>query len=82
MKVKEITVTLKQTYNLGNYSSVAPDVTITAEVVEGDSAETVIDYLQHTARLAVRAEIDRTLAGLGKAPVYGSAGVVVPEPEF
>lgn len=68
--IKTITIEYGYAFNLGNYSSVRPAVTLTAELTEGDDVEAVTKTLQDQARTAVETEIDATLKLQGKAPHF------------
>lgn len=65
--IKQITIEYGYTFNLGNYSSVRPAVTFTADLAEGENVEAVTRALQDQARTAVEAEIDAALKLQGKA---------------
>lgn len=65
--IKTITIEYGYTFNLGNYSSVRPAVTITAELTEGDDVKAVTADLQDQARLEVENEIDTALTEQGRA---------------
>lgn len=71
--IKQITVEYTCTYNLGNYSSVKPTVTITAELSEDDDPELVILDLQEQARQAVHEEIDAALVANGRLAQFKRA---------
>lgn len=68
--IKQITIEYGYTFNLGNYSSVRPAVTFTAELAAGDEPKLVTEFLQEQARAAVEKEIDATLELQGKAPYF------------
>ena len=68
--IKAITIEYSYTFNLGNYSSVRPVATFTAELADGDEVTAVTEMLQDDARAAVESEIDRTLEQAGRAPHF------------
>lgn len=70
--IKQITIEYGYTFNLGNYSSVRPVVTLTADLAEGDEPDLVVLDLQEQARLAVEDEIDAALTLQGKPPYFKS----------
>lgn len=55
MQVKQITVEIMRTYNLGNYNNIKPSVSVLVHLDEGDDPETVI---AETSRMALR-QIER-----------------------
>lgn len=83
--VKTITVEYAYTFNLGNYSSVKPAVTITAELAEGDNVEQVTHTLRNQARVEVQSEIDLALIKEGRQPYFHQLKAAAPvqeEPPF
>ena len=68
--IKTITIEYGYTFNLGNYSSCRPAVTLAAELVDGENLEQVAIQLQTTARVLVENEIDGTLRQSGRAPHF------------
>lgn len=69
-QIKTITIEYTYTYNLGNYSSVKPAMTITAELAEGDDREQVALDLRNQARYEVQTEIDLALIREGRQPHF------------
>ena len=63
--IKTITIEYGYTFNLGNYSSCRPAVTLTAELGDDDYDSTVI-WLQNEARRLVEDEIDAVLVQSGR----------------
>lgn len=83
--VKTITIEYTYTFNLGNYSSVKPAVTITAELAEGDNVEQVSHALRTQARVEAQTEIDLALMANGKQPYFHQLKAAAPaqeEPPF
>lgn len=68
--IKTITIEYGYTFNLGNYSSVRPACTLTAELAEGDNPQIITAYLRNEARLNVEDEIDTLLMQSGRAPHF------------
>jgi hypothetical protein len=68
--IKTITVEYGYTFNLGNYQSCRPVVTITAELSKSDNWAGKVYELQAEARLFVENEIDAVLMQTGKAPHF------------
>lgn len=68
--IKTITIEYTYTFNLGNYSSVRPAVTLTADLTEGENVEAVTKTLQDQARAEVEKEIDLTLTQQGRQPHF------------
>lgn len=68
--IKTITIEYGYTFNLGNYNSVRPAVTLTADLTEGENVEVVTKTLQDQARAEVEAEIDATLELQGRVPHF------------
>ena len=68
--IKTITIEYGYTFNLGNYSSCRPAVTLTAELAEDENPYDAIGRLQGDARLLVEDEIDAVLAQSGRAPHF------------
>jgi hypothetical protein len=68
--IKQITIEYGYTFNLGNYNSIRPAVTLTADLVEGENVETVTRALQDQARTPVETEIDAALKLQGRAPYF------------
>jgi hypothetical protein len=69
-KVTQVSVSYSYTFNLGNYSSVRPEVSLTAELEEGDSPETVQRTLLDTAKGQVEGAIDDELIRLDRMPHF------------
>jgi len=57
MQVKQITVEISRTYNLGNFSNIKPTVSIIAALSEGDDPEQAADE----ARLLAETQIDAAI---------------------
>jgi hypothetical protein len=57
MQIKQIQVTYTRTHNLGNYSSLKPEVTLSATLDEGDDPKTCLDQLMALARAQIAAEV-------------------------
>ena len=68
--IKTITIEYGYTFNLGNYSSCRPAVTLTAELDEGENPYDAIGRLQGDARLLVEDEIDDVLVQSGRVPHF------------
>ena len=68
--IKTITIEYGYTFNLGNYSSCRPGVTLTAELPVSDNWASKVYELQAEARLFVENEIDAILMQSGKAPHF------------
>ncbi len=76
MKITQITVSYGRTQSLPEYSNVKPQLTIGAELEEGDEAEAVRAALLAEARAFVEAAIDDALEGAEQAPKFST------EPRF
>ena len=74
MKCTEIRVTFGYTYNLGDYSNIRPEVSLTAEL--NDDLQDALNHLYETARGNCHRMIDDALEAEGK-PAHFS-----PEPRF
>lgn len=70
MKIIEISIKLGQTFNLGNYSNVRPEIELTADPDETDTLDQVLDDLTARARQFIHDEIDRALEDNGKPPQF------------
>ena len=68
--IKTITIEYGYTFNLGNYSSCRPAVTLTVELAVSDNWASKVYELQAEARLFVENEIDAILMQSGKAPHF------------
>lgn len=78
MKVKTVAVCYGRKFNLGDYNSLNLEVTLWADLEEGDSPDDVTGALQGKARDAVRREYSRLRPSVqpGQA-VEGKANVAV-----
>lgn len=70
MQIKQITVTYSYTFNLGNYSSIRPEVSLTADLAEGDEPEQARRELLQTAQAQVEESIDHELIRLNRHPHF------------
>jgi hypothetical protein len=61
MQIKTITVSYEYRQNLGDYSSVNPKITVTADLEEGDDPDIIQLRLLDEARGLVQNEIDNAL---------------------
>ena len=57
MKVKEITVSYKETRNLGNYNNVSAEASITVEVEEDESVQGIFT----AAWLEAKDQVEKTI---------------------
>ena len=70
--IKTVTIEYSYTFNLGNYSSVRPSVSLTAELVEGADVNDVIATLQEDAEDHVKGTIDAELLARGVQPYFAT----------
>ena len=70
MKITRIEVGFGVTYNLGDYSNCRPEISLAAEVEEGDDPTGVLFTLDAQARSYIHGFIDDELEENGKSPVY------------
>lgn len=70
MLIERVTVTYGRTWNMGNYSNVKPEVTVTAVLQDGDDPLAVQAELQQYAQGQVEAIIDQALEQQGDAPEF------------
>jgi hypothetical protein len=70
MKLTEISIAYTQTYNLGNYSNVKPEIRLTAVLEDGDNPEQIMAELQAQAQAHIHEVIDTTLEEQGDAPHF------------
>lgn len=68
--ITQVTASYSYTYNLGDYKSIRPEVTLTAILEEGDDPEGVRATLQIEARLSVQDQVDDELIRLGRMPHF------------
>ena len=59
MRVNTVSVSYGRKFNLGDYNSLSLEVTLWADLEEGDVAQAVINSLQDQARNSVKAEYGR-----------------------
>jgi len=59
MRVNTVSVSYGRKFNLGDYNSLALEVTLWADLEEGDDAQTVVNSLQEQARESVKREYGR-----------------------
>lgn len=76
MHITQITVSYGETQSLPEYSNVKPNLSLTAVLDAGDSAEAVEQALWVLAKSAVHEQIDLALEANGKAAKYS------PEPRY
>lgn len=57
MKTKEISVTIRHTINVGNYESIGPSVTLSAELEEGDEVGQCYSLLHKEAQRAFAKQV-------------------------
>ena len=70
MKLLTITVSYGQTQSLPEYSNVKPNLTLTAQLDEGDDPTAIEAALWDVARLHVHEQIDQALESSGLAAKY------------
>lgn len=70
MELKEISIEIGMTHNLGDYSNFRPELRLTARLGPGDDFDTAVDVLRSTAMLKVHDTIDDELEARDQAPYY------------
>lgn len=70
MHVKQITVKLGMTQNLGDYSNCRPEIEIVAHLNDGERPDVVIDGLLMTAHQRLTDMVDTELEAAGREPKY------------
>lgn len=62
MKVKELTVGISQTFNVGNYEAIKPSLSLKAELQDGDDPEIARQKLSEMAQFLYMKEVLSQLA--------------------
>ena len=76
MHITEVRYTLGYTYNLGDYTNIRPEITLTANVESNEDANEALSHLYQTARHYCHSAIDSALESEGKPAEFSS------EPRF
>ena len=58
MRITKVKLTLGYTYNLGDYSNIRPEVSLTADIHDTDNVIDCLEHLYDTARLHCHRVID------------------------
>ena len=61
MTITEVTVGMVDTFKLGNYEYIKPEIRVTAKVEKGESADEVIDKLEDYVINEIRVFIKKRL---------------------
>lgn len=61
MRIKEISVSIGRTHNLGNYESGRIDVSMKADVEQGESPDEVVSKLAAKVHVALEARTQKSL---------------------
>lgn len=70
MSIKGITISRSETYNLGDYSNVRPEIRLTVDLGEGDDPAAVIAALTAQCRHYIHQEIDAAREERGKPALH------------
>lgn len=70
MKITTVTLKYGVTRNMGDYSNIRPEITLSAEVYDGESAEDVLMTLEHYCKKHVNNLVDQALEADGEPPHY------------